>query len=353
MRQSFDAENQSNAMPCRTHDTWRRLLAVLVALGFQYCAPLRAGVDERPSAPMPIPPAETMQPAPGRLLDVGGLRLHLYCTGQGAGPTVVLEAGLGGFSLEWEPVQSELSTIHRVCSYDRAGYGWSDSGPAPRTVERLVQELSELLAAGEVPGPYVLVGHSFGGYVVQLFAKRYPARTAGVVLVDSSHPDQFRFFPASQRALQERAGRRQATHAAGVRLPENFPSRWRDLAERLSSQQKSLRALAQEYRDFVRSGAQVQAAGTLPDVPAVVLTRGQRQWPMDADGDAMEAVWPVLQDELADALPRAYHFRIAASGHHIHLDQPAAVDEAVRLVIERLDCTTRTAGVDPASAEQC
>jgi pimeloyl-ACP methyl ester carboxylesterase len=352
MRQSFDAGIDWVARSCRSHDTWRHLLAVLLAGGL-CCAPLQAGVDGSPPAPMPVPPADIMQPEPGRLVEVGGFRLHLYCTGQGQGPTVVLEAGLGGFSLEWDPVQSDLSASHRVCSYDRAGYGWSDTGPAPRTVERLVQELSDLLVAGDVPGPYVLVGHSFGGYVVQLFAKRYPARTAGVVLVDSSHPDQFRLFPASQRALQERAGRRQATFAAGVRLPANFPARWRELAERLSSQRKSLRALAQEYRDFVRSGAQVQAAGTLPDVPAVVLTRGLRQWPQDADGDAMEAVWPVLQDELADAMPRAYHFRIAASGHHIHLDQPAAVDEAVRLVFERLDCTTRTVSVDPASAGQC
>jgi pimeloyl-ACP methyl ester carboxylesterase len=294
-----------------------------------------------------------MQPAPGQLVDVGGYRLHLYCSGQGIGPTVVLEAGLGGFSLEWDMVQSELSTNHRVCSYDRAGYGWSDSGPAPRTVERLVQELNGLLAAGAVPGPYVLVGHSFGGYVVQMFAKRFPSLTAGVVLVDSSHPDQFRFFPAAQRALQERAGRRQAIGAAGVHLPANFPARWRDLAERLSSQRKSLRALAQEYRDFVRSGAQVGAAGRLPDVPAVVLTRGQRQWPRNADGDAMEAVWPVLQDDLAASLQRAYHFRITASGHHIHLDQPAAVDEAVRLVLERAECSTRTAKLDAATAGHC
>jgi pimeloyl-ACP methyl ester carboxylesterase len=328
----------------RSHDTLLGYVAGAILLLVGRLA--GAAFPEDPAA-MPIPPADTMPAAPGRLVDIGGYRLHLYCSGAGAGPTVILEAGLGGFSLEWDAVQSALSATHRVCSYDRAGYGWSDPGPAPRTAEHLVQELDALLTAAALDGPFIFVGHSFGGYVVQLFAKRFPVRTAAVVLVDSSHPAQFRSFPASQRELVERAGRRQAGWAAGLRLPHNYPSRWRDVAERLSGQRKTLRAIAQEYRDFVRSGEQVDAAGRLPDVPAVVLTRGERQWPESPDGDAMEAVWPELQRELAAALPQAYHFNIGASGHHIHLDQPAAVEEAVELVTDRLIC--QPAGTLPAS----
>ncbi|MDP9864794.1 MULTISPECIES: alpha/beta fold hydrolase [Streptosporangium] len=150
---------------------WGAGLAVLAAsAGFLYETDARQGDAAR-------------HRAPGRLVDVGGHRLHLYCTGTGA-PTVVLEAGLAESSASWEAIQRRLSAGNRACSYDRAGYAWSEDGPSPRTAERTAGELRTLLAAAGEAGPYVLVGHSYGGNTVRVFADRWRDLTAGLVLID-------------------------------------------------------------------------------------------------------------------------------------------------------------------------
>jgi pimeloyl-ACP methyl ester carboxylesterase len=133
-------------------------------------------------------------PAPGRLIDLGGWRLHLDCSGQ-ANPsraTVILEAGAGDFSVDWSLVQRLVAPFARVCSYDRAGAAWSDLGPRPRTMRQQVWELHALLErAGEKP-PFVLVGHSYGGWLARLFAETYPADVSGLVLVDAGAEDPLR-----------------------------------------------------------------------------------------------------------------------------------------------------------------
>ncbi|MGB7727248.1 MAG: alpha/beta hydrolase [Candidatus Acidiferrum sp.] len=122
-------------------------------------------------------------PPPGRLVDLGSHRLHLFESGDG-GPTILLEAGLMSTVLSWSDLQRELSGSFRVVSYDRAGLGWSDLGPMPRTADRIVNELHTLLQRAAIRPPYVLVGHSFGGLTVPLFAAQYPEEVAGAVLVD-------------------------------------------------------------------------------------------------------------------------------------------------------------------------
>src|SRR5512141_2340019 len=101
-------------------------------------------------------------PPPGKMVDVGGYRLHLNCTGAGS-PTVVIDTGWGDWSASWSQVQLSVATATRVCTYDRAGYGWSDAGPLPRTAQQFVKELHTLLTNANIAGPYVLVGHSLGG----------------------------------------------------------------------------------------------------------------------------------------------------------------------------------------------
>ena len=146
-------------------------------------------------------------PPPGRMVDIGSHRLHLLCEGSGS-PTVVIDSGLGALALEWRGVQRELAAQFTTCLYDRAGYGWSEPGPQPRTTARITEELALLLERGDVPGPYVLVGHSFGGYTAQLFARRFPERTAGVVLVEASHPEQVQRFLDSPLRLNTAPSRR-------------------------------------------------------------------------------------------------------------------------------------------------
>jgi pimeloyl-ACP methyl ester carboxylesterase len=131
-------------------------------------------------APPPVPP-------PGRLVDVGGWKLHIHCTGtrEDKSPTVILESGVGDFSVEWSLVQPRVAPFARVCSYDRGGDGWSEMGPHPRTFRQIVYELHTLLErAGERP-PFVLVGQSYGGWLVRTFRSTYPSEVTGIVLVDA------------------------------------------------------------------------------------------------------------------------------------------------------------------------
>src|SRR5688572_6672126 len=129
-------------------------------------------------------------PPPGELVDVGRYRLHLNCTGSGS-PTVVIDSGMGDWSASWSSwVQPEVAKTTRVCTYDRAGAGWSESGSRPPTVEQFTKELHTLLQNAGIPGPYVLVGHSLGGFTVRVFVHDYAADVAGVVLIESMTPRQ-------------------------------------------------------------------------------------------------------------------------------------------------------------------
>ena len=142
------------------------------------------------------------RPSPhrGGLVDLGGWRLHINCSGQVAAsqPAVILEAGAGDFSVDWSLVQPLVARFVRVCSYDRAGAGWSDLGPRPRTMRQQVWELHALLEGAGEKSPFVLVGHSYGGWLVRLFAEKYPVEVAGVVLIDAGAEDPVRVLPGGK-----------------------------------------------------------------------------------------------------------------------------------------------------------
>src|ERR671910_1269326 len=168
--------------------------------------------------------AERAYPPPGEMVDVGGYSLHINCVGQGS-PTVVLDAGSGAMSAHWVRVQREVSGTTRVCFYDRAGMGWSEMGPDPRDAKQITGELHTLLSKAGIEGPYVLVGHSFGGMYMQTYAARYPEEVAGVALVDSStDPDQFSQRPEAQDSNEPQ----KQTSAVGsqlVRFGISLPAR--------------------------------------------------------------------------------------------------------------------------------
>ena len=148
-----------------------------------------------------------LHPPPGQMIDIGGYRLHLYCTGQGL-PTVVFDSGLSDDSITWYKVQPEIAKVARSCSYDRAGLGWSDPSPLPRTSRVVAEELHRLLKSAKIEGPLILVGHSLGGLNIRMFAALYPMDTAGVVLVDSAYPDQYKRLPVEVQSYNEKFLRR-------------------------------------------------------------------------------------------------------------------------------------------------
>src|SRR3954447_13514597 len=163
-----------------------RCLPVILLLGV-------SAIAQIPSTPPPFP-------APGRLVDVGGWKLHLFCTGEArpAQPTVILESGVGDFSVEWGRVQPEVAAFARVCSYDRAGDGWSELGPHPRTFHQVAYELHTLLANAGVKSPFVLVGHSYGGLLVRQYQAMYPSEVAGGGLGGGGAGKPFRTAPRGQ-----------------------------------------------------------------------------------------------------------------------------------------------------------
>lgn len=295
-------------------------------------------------------------PQVGRSIDVGGFTLNLNCTGQGQ-PTVVLESGLGIPAVGWQLVQPQIAKFARVCSYDRAGYGWSDAGSFPRTSREIAFELHTLLANAHVPPPYILVGHSFGGFTVRLFHQLYPAEVAGVVLVDSSEEDQQQKMSRSIReanAKDLRQLRRMSAvmpflidfgiaRAAMTRslYNEKLLAELRDELIYLQLQRKYVQTILSEESYFSESANQVRASGTLGDKPTIVLTAGAAlPIPGVPDEDASQffAAWVgELQPRLAHLSTRGRQIILPNSHHLIPFEQPDAVVSAVNDVIDELN----------------
>jgi len=279
-------------------------------------------------------------PENGRLVDVGGYRLKLNCIGVGT-PTVILEAGFGDLSVEWRTVQSEIAKFARVCSYDRAGYGGSDPGPIPRTSLQIATELNALLRnAGELP-PYVLVGHSFGGYNVRVFNGLYPNEVAGIVLADATQEDQYELLPKAWNAIsaaQLRHCERQLRYAfllvdLGIgRLM--LKAQGADHGSYLILQTKYLRARASELEQIQTSAEQARRADHISDKPLVVLTAAENTDDMGLsaqDFADFQRIWiDVLQMRLAHLSTRGRRIMVERSGHDIPTDRPDAIVDAVR-----------------------
>src|SRR5688572_2762004 len=176
---------------------------------------------------------------PGRLIEVNGHRLHLNCMGEGS-PIVVYEAGASGSSLDWEKVQPAVAAATRSCSYDRAGYGWSEPSTAPKATSRdIARELHELLREAGEEAPYLLVGHSLGGFHVQMFAQLYPDEVVGAVLVDSSHEDQFDWYQTYAAAVP----------STGPGAPDAEPNRTAGTAEIVRAMRANPRFAATQARE--------------------------------------------------------------------------------------------------------
>jgi pimeloyl-ACP methyl ester carboxylesterase len=303
---------------------------------------------------------------PGRLIDIGTHRLHLHCAGEGP-PTVVFDAALGGSSLSWGLVHSAVARITRACTYDRAGFGWSEAGPLPRTAGRIADELHQLLQRAALPGPYVLVGHSYGGLVMRLLVSRHAEDVAGLVLIEPAIPEEWASPSAEQDAMIRR----------GVRLCRYGVGAARSGIARVVSWLVKLRALA-AARALValvsRGGLRRDDEGILapiwklpPEARRVLGTMWARPQFFEALGSQIEHVCDSAQQVLREAddhlaqLPvvvissaTAHERRLEAdralaqrsrqgrhviapeSGHWVPLDAPQVVIDAIVDVVQRV-----------------
>jgi pimeloyl-ACP methyl ester carboxylesterase len=264
-------------------------------------------------------------PAPGRLVDIGGYRLHLWCTGDGV-PAVILDAGLGGTSAGWGFVQPEVARFTRVCSYDRAGMGYSDPGPSSRTARRIASELAELLARSGITGRVVLVGESIAGFNVRVFASDHPERAAGLVLVDASHEDDSHEVPGMARIvplLSTIGVFRLLGVSFGQRVESLAPSVQR-YAQATRFRAAGYQAAADEIMHIGQTVSEVRNTRRKLAIPVLVVT-GAR----GADEN-----WRRLQQDEASLSERGCLITAQQSGHVIPIDQPAVVVDAIRTVVE-------------------
>jgi pimeloyl-ACP methyl ester carboxylesterase len=264
-------------------------------------------------------------PPPGQLVDVGGHRLHLWCTGAG-GPPVILEAGLGGSSAGWGFVQPEIARFTRVCSYDRAGMGYSDPGPSPRTARRIADELAELIDRSGLDRPVVLVAASSGGFDVRIFASDHTDRVAGLVLIDASHEDQPHQVPRLARWVPPLSSFG-VLRLLGVSFGSNpalLPPSVQRFAGATRFRAAGYQAAADEIIHIRESASQVRASRRKLPIPVVVVT-GAR---------GADAAWRQLQRDQVTLSEHGCQIIAEQSGHLVQIDQPEVVVDAIRAVID-------------------
>lgn len=294
-------------------------------------------------------------PAPGQMFDVGGHRMHLVCTGQGS-PVVVMDAGLGDTWLTWSRTQPEISKVTRVCSYDRAGLGYSEPGPDPRDSKQIVAELHTLLKTAEVPPPYVLVGHSFGGYNTRLYTSTWPDEVVGLVLVDASHEEQTRLFPDAFQAMTNgyRDALRWQIRRAAIGLervrgipaydPPSIPPEQEAAVEPIGYRTAWYRTTLAEFETFATLSAdEVRTARRPVDFPMVVVTGSSRMAQeliangmSQKDADSAVQVWHYLQHDESTLSSRGRQVIADKSSHYVNNDQPELVIAAVDTVLAEI-----------------
>ena len=315
---------------------------------------MRFGVGVLIALVTPIPifaqrNTSTPYPPPGRLVDIGGRKLHLLCSGQGT-PTVILVAGGGAFAIDWALVQPKVAGTTRVCSYDRAGLGWSDPGPADETVEETIEDLHRLLKVAGEKQPYVLVGASIGGIFIRAHQHAFPEEVAALIFANSSHrvgmavpgggdliwnlsEEQLRSaFPLPASAK----GPAPTTEGEPFdRLPPDLRSMrlWLDvrLWEKWDPTKTGPESILSWRKEFLREFAEIAAGPNPPlrDLPVVVLSSNERPTDPNRRVDRTDA------GAALDLLSSNMLFVTATgSGHEIHLYQPELVAKTLVQAVE-------------------
>ena len=279
-------------------------------------------------------------PMPGTLVDVGGYRLHINCMGHGS-PTVVLDAGAGISFNSWRKVQPQIATFTQVCSYDRAGLGYSEASPFPRTSRVIAQELQKLLVNSQIAPPYVMVGHSLGGFNVRVYTSQNPSSVVGMILVDSSHPDQFNRYPPIVRKQVARDLRNYKLFEWQVpfgipRLRKQCGSDPVDIT--LDCTFRDARAWVGETEALPESAAQAALTGPFGDIPLSVLSHDPEKLPPEFSPDVgkiVNDIWEKMQEELATLSTQGTQKTAKNSSHFVQIDRPELVVEEVRKIVEK------------------
>ena len=286
-------------------------------------------------------------PPIGEMIDIGGYRLHMHTEGEGT-PAVILDSGAGGIGLSWELVRPAIAGVTRVVTYDRAGLGWSDPSPYPRDASMMALELHTMLTNAGIKAPYILVGHSLGGPVARQFAAKYPNEVAGLVMVDSAHEQQMKYFPEATVKMAESMkgmmGMMKLLGTLGVfalkpglisigdhgKLPKDMVAQMQGV---MASSDSHAEALVAESESVY--AARTQPVSTLGDLPLTVISHGQ----LDANAvppalgqqvrDDYEAAWQKLQVEITSLSTRGRRIVAERSGHNVIFDQPEIVIEAI------------------------
>lgn len=276
-------------------------------------------------------------PPLGQMVDVGGYRLHINCSGTGS-PAVVIDAGWGDWSLLWSGVQAEVSKTTQVCTYDRAGMGYSESGPLPRNAAQFAKELHTLLERANLAGPFVLVGHSMGGLPVRVFVHDYPTEVRGVVLIESMNPRQSTQHPAESGAPVASQSSSNSLPSLTARIglvrllggPLGFihalPPEAKLAYAAFSVTPRSIQAWADEGTGMPESFAQADAVKSFGDLPLIVLSARLNQ----------QKDWQAMQVELLGLSSNSLQLIADRSGHNIEIEQPDAAVAAILKMVTQL-----------------
>jgi pimeloyl-ACP methyl ester carboxylesterase len=332
----------------QTLNTRRRRRSLGGAIGLALLALLGLGAGGAMTQSVLTDQARTQYPPPGKMVTVGDHRLHLNCQGQGE-PLVLLESGLSGWSQDWALVQPQLAQHTTVCSYDRAGYAWSDEAPSARTGLLAVEDLRTLLRNANLHGPLVVVGHSWGGMLAQMLAQSHPDEVAGLVLVDALHHDQTASMDPAAHARYSRnmalltgsatwlaplGLTRLANMPASVVL-DKLPAAEQPAARALAVQSQNYRTLYSEYLGIDPALEVARQLPPVPRVPTIVLsTNALSEFPPGWEREDMRQHWIAGQKLLAKELG-AKHVVVPDAGHYLHLERGALVLASVEEVLQQ------------------
>jgi pimeloyl-ACP methyl ester carboxylesterase len=292
-----------------------------------------------------------MNPPPGNLYGVTGHRMHLYCTGDGS-PTIILDAGLGNDSLIWGKVQPELSKTTRVCSYDRAGYGWSEPRSSPRDANRIADELHTLLAQAGITGPIVLMGHSIAGIYIRAYAAQFPRDLAGLVFVDGSTPLQderpeFKAVAAEVPSPTLTLFAMKSMLILGIprilgQCSHAMPGFEAHAGKMLAEDQcrPAFRAMSLEFESKGQSGNETLHSGPFGDLRILIFSHDpDTPLPLPVSpklAKDMDAGWNQMQENLKNLSTRSERIIAKGSGHYIQLDRPDLLNREVPIFIQQI-----------------